>query len=118
LSISITICCLEALLLIVHYLGMVIDVVVIVVVQCTVYAASISLGKNYTYHLVYADTDMCFAWYLAHSQTVMILSWSGWKHMPTWPIEWGSVTQMWGSCPPNPASQAFEPVVPHRLPRG
>lgn len=35
-----------------------------------------------------------FAWDRAHSRTVMILSWSGWKHMPTLPIGWGSVTDV------------------------
>ena len=33
-------------------------------------------------------------WDRAHSRTVIILSWSGWKHIPTSPIGCGSVTEV------------------------
>lgn len=33
-------------------------------------------------------------WDLAHSRTVRILSWSGWKHIPTLPMGWGSVMEV------------------------
>lgn len=36
----------------------------------------------------------CLTWDRAHSRTVSILSCSGWKHIPTFPIGWGSVIEV------------------------
>jgi hypothetical protein len=57
------------------------------------------------------DSARWFTWDRAHSRTVVILSCPGWKHMPTLPIGWGSVTEVGkGSFPPS--LQAFPLIVP------
>ena len=40
------------------------------------------------------DEETSLTWERAHSRTVSILSWSGWKHIPTLPIGCGSVTDV------------------------
>lgn len=54
--------------------------------------------------------DQKLTWVRANSRTERILSWSGWKHIPTLPIGWGFVIEV-GKCP----SQSSLPSTPFHL---